>query len=143
MNRYTLLGLLVTVGMATMGCGGLVVDPDRERPVVEGCATTGKSYHLHTTEVSGDCGPMLEQVASVDGERGTTTACGSADVTQQGCAMTGNACGISSDAADCRVVLTVSFADDGQSATGTETVTCTGKLACRSTYDVTATRSID
>ena len=104
------------------------------------CATPGATYSVVLVEQSGGtCGPIPDDLVNVreDGTLpGPPMSCQSISIT--GCGAKLNSCWAS---AGCAATTSITFASDGSSAKGAETLSCSEFSKCISTYAVTWTRS--
>lgn len=112
-------------------------------PLANPCATKGATYLEHFVQESGDCGALPDEIVNI-GADGTLTSSSSvscATVSQNGCTAQDSDCTTTNNGVTCMVTTDVTFARDGSSASGLESVTCTGNGAsCTSTYQVSAAR---
>jgi hypothetical protein len=139
MKYLAILGLLVS------GCGGSDDEP------VE-CSRTDRSgtYLVQMTETSGNCGPIPDQLGRLDDAEALPAVCAhdAADRWSDGdckferaysCLEDGVGPGYTSSS----VAVTEQQDSDGGSFTGLVTITvfdAAGAVACKSTYELTATR---
>jgi hypothetical protein len=115
------------------------------------CAIKGATYAETLAIQSGTpCTPPLDgggsaQVVLVSATGVVTTAaygvaasCGMSTTPQGGCATTNSDCSYSSSNQTCTLFTELTFAADGGTLTGTETIGCTNHAgnSCMSTYDV-------
>jgi len=108
------------------------------------CATPGASYlETFAEQPGGTCGTAPSQVLNVN-TNGTVTSsvpvsCASTE--QSGCTAHDADCAETTNGVTCMVTTDVTFASDGSSATGLETLSCSNaSSSCVSTYTVSAAR---
>ena len=118
-------------------------DPPKANP----CATPGATYLDHFAEQSGGtCGPIPDVIININKD-GTLAGSGSGTAptcqsnSGSGCTVKLNNCTSTNNGVTCTITTDVTFAADGSSASGLETLSCSGSSSsCTSTYKVTATR---
>jgi uncharacterized protein YceK len=125
------------------GCGsGITIEQPNP------CATAGATYMETLTQTSGNCGPMPSQVVNISSS-GILTLSKSfcATTSESGCTSQDSDCTFSSQVYDFTEAFSLTFAQDGSSASGTLSLSGNGvesgngvDESCDSSYSVTATR---
>lgn len=138
-------GLFVLTCIAFMGCSSS--DDTGASGVhnrLNACATKNASYLTTCTEISGNCGPLTDEISNTDAagiSKIESITCASA--TLSGCTGKATDC-VETVSNGCKIGQTYStdFAEDGSSADSTATmwVTCPDGSSCKSTYTCTLTR---
>lgn len=132
------------VGLLMMACGS---DDPPKGPVnfpANPCATRGSTYLQSSTEISGDCGPIPDQIVNINPDgtitQDTPLTCDS--VTQEGCTARDTGCKwTTSEGVSWAMTFETAFKADGSSATGIEMIRGSGNgQTCTSTYNVSMTR---
>jgi hypothetical protein len=103
------------------------------------CATPGATYLSHFVELSGGtCGPIPDEIMNINSDGTLPQSLSCQTVTQDGCTARNTDCTTNGA---CTVTTDVTFATDGSSASGLETVSCsTASASCTSTYRIGSTR---
>jgi hypothetical protein len=107
------------------------------------CATKGATYLVHYTELSGNCGPLQDEIYNTPSSGTTNTPIVCDEVSQDGCTARDTNCR-QKLSNGCMVVMTfeTTFTQDGSSADGIATINlnCPDGSWCQSTYKYTYTR---
>ena len=134
---------VAVLAASLVSCGG-DPDPAPEEALANPCATPGATYFQTFTTISGDCGDIPAQIVNI-GNDGTVPAAEGVScqkVEQDGCRAHNTGCSVTMDGCTTTATTDVTFADDGSSATGMESVTirCTDGSSCSGTYEVAMER---
>lgn len=113
-------------------------------PKANPCATPGATYLDHFVEQSGGtCGAIPDTIINInpDGTVATTASVSCATKTQTGCTARDSGCTVTTNGTTCTVTTDITYAADGTSATGLESLSCTtGNQTCTSSYSVASRR---
>jgi hypothetical protein len=110
------------------------------------CATKGATYLFHSVEnPSGTCGQTPDQIVNINADGTLATALSCTEITQNGCVARDTDCVTTSKDGQttCYATTSVTFADDGASASGLISIRCSSTAdssSCSSTYGVSARR---
>ncbi len=127
---------IIFICMLICGCSSNVTT-NQANP----CATKGATYLGHAVQESGNCGDAPDQIINVgsDGTLDKNVSC--ARITQDGCTACNSDCTFGSNGVTCTATTDVTFAYDGSSAHGLESISCYNSVSsCASTYVVTLIR---
>ena len=107
------------------------------------CATPGATYLLHAEERrGGTCGPLADEIVNIGSDGtlpGPPATCDA--ITQDGCTARNTNCTQTANGVTCSTTSSVTFSEDGKSASGLITLRCRDSAGgCTSTYAVTAKR---
>ena len=143
MRALQLSVLPLAVATVVGACGGSSNSNGPTQRAANPCATRGATYLVTFVQMSGTCGPLASQVINISPSGTVTSAvpitCASGN--QSGCMAQENDCTWTANGFSYTATTDTTFAQDGSSATGLESITATGNgTACASTYDVTFTR---
>lgn len=106
------------------------------------CATKGATYFQHLVEANnGTCGTIPDTIINIgtDGTiPGSDFDCDAS--TQNGCTARNSGCKTNKDGVNCSTTTSMTFKDDGSSASGLISISCSGAAVCSSTYQATLSR---
>lgn len=106
------------------------------------CATPGATYQVHFVEQpNGTCGTLSDQIININPDGTINVSFSCEKVVASGCTVQGTNCVGEADGVSCTGTSDSTFASDGSSASGVETLSCSDSTSgCTSTYQVTFTR---
>lgn len=128
----------------TVACGSSYTSGPALANKANPCATPGATYLSHFVELSGGtCGPIPDEILNInsDGTIPGSQSFSCQTVTQDGCTARDTGCITTTNGTTCTATTDVTFATDGSSASGLETVSCSNvSTTCTSTYSVSFTQ---
>lgn len=127
-----------------LACGQPKQAPAKANP----CATNSSTYLVRYADKSGgNCGAIPDTILNISANGSIAGDAPKCDASEQdGCTARSTNCEATKNGVDCTFTASVTFSDDGSSASGLETVSCDASTtsnfvsACLSTYTVTMTR---
>jgi hypothetical protein len=144
MRTFALCFTVLVVGCSGKSGDGRAAPPPTKNPPPNPCATPGARYLDTFSTISGDCGDIPAGIVNVadDGTIPDITGSSCQKVEQDGCRGHDTGCKIAQNGCTATVTTDVTFADDGSSSSGLETIEiqCNDGSGCSGSYQVSGVR---